>query len=92
MEFTNRDPLQREPDPATPDAKDREQASLDAILEKAWTAKSDPLALLREEPAAVESVAVVPKQADEFICKTCFMVRHKSQLANTAKQLCRECA
>lgn len=28
------------------------------------------------------TVAVVPEQADEFTCASCFLVRHRSQLAH----------
>ena len=29
------------------------------------------------------SVRVIPKQADEFTCASCFLVKHRSQLAET---------
>ena len=40
-------------------------------------------------PGAVPSyeeltVAVIPEQADEFTCASCFLVRHRSQLARQA--------
>jgi len=35
---------------------------------------------------------VVPRQADEFTCSRCFLVRHRSQLADEKKGICRECA
>jgi hypothetical protein len=40
------------------------------------------------------SLSVLPKQADEFTCSSCFLVHHRSQLASTknAQQICRECA
>jgi hypothetical protein len=38
------------------------------------------------------TVRVVPKQADEFTCRRCFLVRHRSQLADEKKGICRECA
>src|SRR4051794_4037307 len=38
------------------------------------------------------TVRVVPKQVDEFTCNSCFLVRHRSQLANEKKMICRECA
>jgi hypothetical protein len=28
---------------------------------------------------------------DEFVCKSCFLVKHRSQLADTRRQLCRDC-
>ncbi len=30
------------------------------------------------------TVAVIPEQADEFTCASCFLVRHRSQLARQA--------
>jgi hypothetical protein len=38
------------------------------------------------------TVRVVPKQQDEFTCMSCFLVRHRSQLANEKKMICKECA
>jgi len=57
----------------------------------------DPLEAELELPGASLddeelAVAVVPKQADEFTCTGCFLVHHRSQLADPAKRLCRECA
>ncbi|MDO5699452.1 MAG: DUF4193 domain-containing protein [Dermatophilus congolensis] len=39
------------------------------------------------------SVRVIPKQADEFTCGSCFLVRHRSQLAGERDGLpvCKEC-
>ena len=40
------------------------------------------------------SFAVIPRRSDEFTCSSCFLVHHRSQLAdNRGGQLvCRECA
>ena len=40
------------------------------------------------------TVKVLPRQADEFTCSKCFLVHHRSQLAETkgAALVCRECA
>jgi len=40
------------------------------------------------------TVRVIPKQADEFTCTSCFLVHHRSRLANTANgsMLCTDCA
>lgn len=35
---------------------------------------------------------VVPMQSTEFMCKNCFLVKHRSQLADKKKMLCRDCA
>ena len=40
------------------------------------------------------SVQVVPKQSDEFTCGSCFLVHHRSQLAEERNgvMICRDCA
>ena len=40
------------------------------------------------------SVRVVPKQADEFTCSSCFLVHHRSRLASEAngQMICMDCA
>ncbi len=40
------------------------------------------------------SVRVLPKQADEFTCSSCFLVHHRSQLAfeKAGQPVCTECA
>jgi|SRR5690348_16060325 hypothetical protein len=40
------------------------------------------------------SVRVVPKQADEFTCSSCFLVHHRSRLASEkdGMMLCSDCA
>jgi hypothetical protein len=40
------------------------------------------------------TVKVLPKQTDEFTCSKCFLVHHKSRLAETSGGLyiCRDCA
>jgi len=40
------------------------------------------------------TVRVVPKQADEFTCTTCFLVHHRSRLAEErgGQLICRDCA
>ena len=48
-----------------------------------------PGADLSHEELAVE---VKPKQDDEFTCMSCFLVHHRSQLADAKKMICRDCA
>ena len=51
------------------------------------------LALAREEKLGEPLEArVVPIQATEFVCKRCFLVKHRSQLKDKKKMLCRDCA
>ena len=38
------------------------------------------------------TVRVLPKQADEFTCTSCFLVHHRSHLADPAQLICRVCA
>src|SRR5436309_15998200 len=40
------------------------------------------------------TVRVLPRQADEFTCSRCFLVHHRSQLAEekNGQLICRECA
>jgi hypothetical protein len=37
------------------------------------------------------TVRVLPKQADEFTCTSCFLVHHRSRLADPAQLICRDC-
>jgi len=48
-----------------------------------------PGADLSHEELAVE---VKPRQDDEFTCMNCFLLHHRSQLADPKKMLCRDCA
>ena len=38
------------------------------------------------------TVRVIPKQSDEFTCTSCFLVHHRSRLAEPQQLLCRDCA
>jgi uncharacterized protein DUF4193 len=40
------------------------------------------------------TVKVLPKQADEFTCSKCFLVHHRSRLAeeHRGQYICRDCA
>jgi hypothetical protein len=48
-----------------------------------------PGADLSHEELAVE---VRPRQDDEFTCMSCFLVHHRSQLADAKNLICRDCA
>jgi len=37
------------------------------------------------------TVRVIPKQADEFTCTSCFLVHHRSRLADPARLICTDC-
>ena len=38
------------------------------------------------------SVKVVPQQPTEFVCANCHLVKHRSQLKDKKRTLCRDCA
>lgn len=73
------------------------EASLEEILSK----RGDVAEIEEEEDALLDltpdermeslSIRPVPKQANEFVCTNCHLVKHQSQLADPAKQLCRDC-
>ncbi len=52
------------------------------------------IALTKEERLAADPAEsrVVPMQETEFVCKRCFLVKHRSQLADKKRTLCRDCA
>ncbi|GAC1410831.1 MAG: hypothetical protein NVSMB57_04950 [Actinomycetota bacterium] len=75
------------------------EASLDELLakraeEKADEEEDDALDLTRGEegPESLGTIKVVPQQADEFTCRNCFLVKHRSQLSDKKKMICRDCA
>jgi hypothetical protein len=58
------------------------------------TEEAAVVALTKEERLAADPAEsrVVPMQETEFVCKRCFLVKHRSQLANKKRTLCRDCA
>jgi hypothetical protein len=46
----------------------------------------------RDERLEPLDTRVVPIQNTEFMCKSCFLVKHRSQLADKKKMYCRDCA
>lgn len=69
------------------------EASLDVILKERLVVEDEP----EDEEAADQedktegNERVLPKQPDEFVCRSCFLVKHPSQLADKKKMLCRDC-
>jgi Domain of unknown function (DUF4193) len=76
------------------------EASLDELIAKkadepAPEEESDEESMLetgREEKVEALSVKVVPQQPTEFVCKSCFLVKHRSQLADKKRMYCVDCA
>jgi hypothetical protein len=74
------------------------ETSLDEIATKAEEAGGDDsddeglISTGREERVETLAVKVVPQQPTEFVCKNCYLVKHRSQLADKKRMLCRDCA
>lgn len=45
-----------------------------------------------DERSETLAIKVLPQQANEFTCRNCFLVKHKSQLSDKKKMFCRDCA
>jgi len=90
-------PSEEAPAPATAaDGEDVE--SIEDLLVKKEAREGEEeeddalLSLSREERLEPLAVKVVPPQPTEFICKQCYLVKHRSQLKDKTKMLCRDCA
>ena len=75
------------------------ESSLDELIAKkeepeAETAEGPEEAILPSTAERIEPLAVkvVPQQPTEFTCRNCFLVKHRSQLKNKKRMLCRDCA
>jgi hypothetical protein len=86
-EESEADPIEAEP----------AEASLEELLSKRTdvnVVEDDEETLLdlsRDERMESLTFRAVPKQANEFVCASCFLVKHQSQLADPANNLCRDC-
>ena len=84
--------------PGTPRTGDEDVESIQDILVKqeARAEEDDDddsvMSLSREERLEPLAVKVVPPQPTEFICKNCYLVKHRSQLKDKTRMLCRDCA
>ena len=72
------------------------EASLDVILKERLVVEDDDEDEDEDEPADAEdrgdgSLRVLPKQPGEFVCRSCFLVKSETQLADGARMLCRDC-
>jgi hypothetical protein len=74
-----------------------EEASFEDFLSKAKDTtdteeeEESLLDLTREERLESLSIRAAPKQANEFVCASCRLVKHESQLADRKRELCRDC-
>ena len=71
------------------------EASLDEILKERLVVPDEEEDDEEEVPDTEDrtdgATKVLPKQPDEFVCQSCFLVKHPSQLADAKRQLCRDC-
>lgn len=93
-------------EPAPPEAEaPTEEPEADASLEEILSKKPEDrpggdeeddedsiLALGREERVEPLAVKVIPQQPTEFTCRSCYLVKHRSQLADRERMFCRDCA
>jgi Domain of unknown function (DUF4193) len=80
-------------DEEEPDDEDVE-ASLDTILKERLVVEEpeeDEDAPEPEDRSGDGVERVLPKQPGEFVCRSCFLVKHPNQLADRKKMLCRDC-
>ena len=88
------------PAPAATDGEPEAESSLEELIAKKEDRKpaeeedddDSMLAVERDERLEPLAVKVVPPQPTEFVCKRCHLVKHRSQLKDRAKMLCRDCA
>ncbi len=71
------------------------EASLDVILKERLVVVDDEEDEEEEVPDSEErgegSLRVLPKQPGEFVCRSCFLVKSQTQLADKKRLLCRDC-
>jgi hypothetical protein len=82
-----------EEDEDEPDDEDVE-ASLDTILKERLVVEEvedDEDTPEPEDRTGDGTERVLPKQPGEFVCRSCFLVKHPNQLADRKKMLCRDC-
>jgi len=75
---------------------DEIEATLDEILKERLVVVDDEDEDEEEEPADTDDRGdgvgkVLPKQPGEFVCQSCFLVKHPSQLADAERMWCRDC-
>src|SRR5438105_2279267 len=89
----------RAPAPAPEPEEGEVESSLEELLAKREARPAEEeedddsiLAAGREERVEPLAVKVVPPSDKEFVCKNCHLVKHRSQLKDRTRMLCRDCA
>ena len=102
LEDDDTDAEEAAPEPAAP-AADGEGAQVESSLEELLAKREggaaeeeeeddSMLAIGRDERLEPLAVKVIPPTDKEFVCKNCHLVKHRSQLADRERTLCRDCA
>lgn len=77
------------------DDEDEAESSLEELIARRSAVPAEEeeslLELTPDEHVEALSVRAAPKQANEFVCSNCRLVKHNSQLADRKRQLCRDC-
>ena len=90
-----------------PRVKDADESAEESLEELATQRRASTDTAVIDEDEAVDSfdlpdadltgeeltVRVIPKQADEFTCSSCFLVQHRNRLAlqQGSRQICVDC-
>ena len=92
-------PEDEEDEEAAGPAGEPTEASLDELLAKKADeptpeeeAEDTLIETGRDDRVEALSVKVVPQQPTEFVCRNCYLVKHRSQLADKKRLFCRDCA
>jgi Domain of unknown function (DUF4193) len=72
-------------------ATDEAEESLDVLLAREQ-GEDDTLVRLDDEPRDGLVSVTTPIGADEFTCRSCFLVKRRAQLADEKKMICFDCA
>jgi hypothetical protein len=100
--FEEPEPDEEEDDEELEDAEEAEPSAVaEGSLEEILSKRGEVVDIEEEEESLLDltpdermetlSIRPVPKQANEFVCTNCHLVKHQSQLADADKQLCRDC-
>jgi len=84
-------------------SEEEEESTVEASLEELLAKRTEEKTGEEEEESILDlasgddraetlTVKALPQQQNEFVCKNCFLVKHKSQLADRKRMLCRDCA
>ena len=73
-------------------ADDEAEESLDVLLAREVGGDDDGMVRLDEEPQGGLVSVTTPIGADEFTCRSCFLVKRRAQLADEKQMICFDCA